>query len=120
MEELLLEHILNLEKRLMNYDYKELHELLADDFLEFGSSGISYDKKAQLDAAKAINMNKPIQFTVTDFKIKLLATDVILATYRTLRHNDSKYVLRSSIWKKNNSKWQMIFHQGTPQNDTIT
>lgn len=108
---LLLEHILNLEKRLMNYDYKELHELLADDFLEFGSSGNSYDKKAQLDAAKTINMNKPIQFTVTDFKIKLLASDVILATYRTLRHNDSKYALRSSIWKKNNSKWQMIFHQ---------
>ena len=111
---LLVEHILNLEKRLMNYDYKEFNELLADDFLEYGSSGNSYDKKAQLDAVKGINKNSLIKFTVTDFKIKLLATDVLLATYQTFRHNDSKYALRSSIWKKNEGKWQMIFHQGTP------
>ncbi|MCJ7841013.1 DUF4440 domain-containing protein [Lederbergia sp. NSJ-179] len=111
---LLVEHILNLEKRLMNYDYKEFDELLADDFLEFGSSGNSYDKKAQLDAVKGINTNNSISFTVTDFKIKLLATDVLLSTYQTFRHNDSKYALRSSIWKKNEGKWQMIFHQGTP------
>lgn len=111
---LLLEHILNLEERLMNYDYKELDELLADDFIEFGSSGKSYDKKAQLDAVKGTNTSNSIQFSVTDFKIKLLASDVLLTTYKTFRHNDSKYALRSSIWKKNEVKWQMIFHQGTP------
>lgn len=113
-DSILVEHILNLEKRLMNYEYKEFDELLADDFLEFGSSGNSYDKKAQLDAVKETNTNNSIQFTVTDFKIKLLASDVVLATYQTFRHNDSKYALRSSIWKKNYGKWQMIFHQGTP------
>lgn len=37
---LLKEHILHLEKRLMTYDYKELNDLLANDFLEFGSSGV--------------------------------------------------------------------------------
>ena len=41
----------------MNYEYKEFDELLADDFLEFGSSGNSYDKKAQLDAVKETNTN---------------------------------------------------------------
>ena len=35
---LLVEQILNLEKRLMTYDYKELEKLLADYFIEFGSS----------------------------------------------------------------------------------
>ncbi len=44
----------------------------------------------------------------------MLASDVLLATYQTFRHNDSKYALRSSIWKKNQGEWQMIFHQGTP------
>lgn len=111
---LLAEHILNLEKRLMNYKYKDFDELLADDFIEFGSSGNSYDKKAQIDAVIGINTNKSIKFTVTDFKIKLLASDVLLATYQTFRHSDSKYALRSSIWKKKQSEWQMIFHQGTP------
>ncbi|MCC3357064.1 DUF4440 domain-containing protein [Bacillus sp. REN16] len=111
---LLVEHILNLEKRLMNYKYKDFEELLTDDFLEFGSSGKSYDKNAQLNAVKEINTNNSIKYTVTDFKIKLLAPDVLLATYRSFRHNDSKYALRSSIWKKDQGKWQMSFHQGTP------
>ncbi|WP_226528760.1 DUF4440 domain-containing protein [Metabacillus niabensis] len=111
---LLKEHILHLEKRLMSYDYKELEELLADDFLEFGSSGNSYDKISQLDAVRnRTTTNNSIQFTVVDFNIKLLSSAVLLATYRTFRHNDSKLALRSSIWKLNEGKWQMIFHQGT-------
>jgi len=110
---LLLEHILNLEMRLMNYNYQELDELLADDFLEFGSSGNSYDKKAIIDSVKRFNTSNSIQLSVTNFKIKLLASDVLLATYKTFRYNDSKYALRSSIWKKNEVSWQMIFHQGT-------
>lgn len=113
-DSLLVEHILNLEMRLMNYNHEELDELLADEFLEFGSSGKSYDKKAQLDAVKGINRSNSIQLSVTDFKIKLLASDVLLATYKTFRYNDSKYTLRSSIWKDNEVNWQMIFHQGTP------
>lgn len=111
---LLKEHILHLEKRLMSYNYKDLDELLADDFLEFGSSGNLYDKKALLDTVKRTTINHSIQFIVTDFNIKLLAPDVVLATYRTYRHYDSKFALRSSIWKCKDEKWKMLFHQGTP------
>lgn len=98
----------------MNHEYKDFYELLADDFLEFGSSGNSFDKKAQLYVVKEINANNLMKFTVIDFKIKMLASDVLLATYQTFRHNDSKYALRSSIWKNNQGKWLMIFYQGTP------
>lgn len=108
------EHILLLEKQLMTYDYKELNEHLANDFLEYGSSGNIFDKKAQLDAVRDDEaVTNSISYTVTDFNIKLLASDIVLATYRSLRHHDSKLVLRSSIWKRNDGKWQMIFHQGT-------
>ncbi|WP_078410434.1 nuclear transport factor 2 family protein [Priestia abyssalis] len=79
------EHILHLEKQLMSYDYKELDEHLAYDFLEFGSSGNTYSKKAQLDAVRNIATTSSIRFTVTDFNIKLLAPDVLFATYRTFR-----------------------------------
>ena len=107
MEHLLLaEHILNLEKRLMNYKYKDFDELLADDFIEFSSSWSLYDKKAQIDTVKGINTNKTLKFTVTDFKIKLLTSDVLLATYQTYRHSDIKYALRSSILKK--TRWIAI------------
>jgi hypothetical protein len=71
-------------------------------------------KKAQLYAvSNRTTTNNSIQFTVTDFNIKLLASDVLLATYRTYRQSDSKFSLRSSIWKFNEDKWQMKFHQGT-------
>jgi hypothetical protein len=108
------EHIFNLEKILMTYDYKDLNDLLADDFLEFGSSGRSYNKKAMLDAVLHGTTINSIRLTVTDFNIKLLSLDVVLATYRTFTHNDSKLALRCSIWKLNEGKWRMVFHQGTP------
>jgi len=109
------EQILYLEKQLMTYSYNELNEHLADDFLEYGSSGNIFDKSVQLDAVRNDKtVTNSIQYTVTDFNIKLLASDVVLATYRSLRHNDSNLVLRSSIWKNIQGKWQMIFHQGTP------
>lgn len=116
MEHLSLEEqILYLEKQLMTYDYNELNEYLADDFIEYGSSGNIFDKSAQLDAVRDDKtVTHSIKYTVTDFNIKLLAEDLVLATYRSLRHNDRKLVLRSSIWKKVLGKWQMIFHQGTP------
>jgi hypothetical protein len=53
-----------------------------------------------------------------DFQIKQLAADVVLATYKVVKHGETreakKYSLRSSIWKINDDKWQMVFHQGTP------
>ncbi|WP_199621329.1 nuclear transport factor 2 family protein [Paenibacillus alkalitolerans] len=106
------EHILYLEKCVMQYDVERMNDLLADDFYEIGSSGNTYTKQDQLDAAASTQT--PIKYTVTDFKIKELAPDVVMATYRTLRHHDMKYALRCSIWKKNSNKWQMLFHQGTP------
>jgi hypothetical protein len=45
---LLEEHILHLEKRLMTYDFNELNDLLANDFLELGSSGNTYEKSTAL------------------------------------------------------------------------
>jgi hypothetical protein len=89
------EHILNLEKRLMTYDCKDINDLLADDFLEFGSTGKSINKKTMLDAVLQGTTINSIRYTVTDFNIKLLSTDILLATYRTFRHNDSKLALRS-------------------------
>lgn len=114
MDSVMLEkHILHLEEQVMQYDVQKIAMLLADDFLEIGSSGNSYTKQNQLDAA-SIGINASIKHTVTDFKIKELSTDLVLATYQTFRHHDSKRALRSSIWRKNTDTWQMVFHQGTP------
>lgn len=94
---------------------KEIDALLADDFIEYGSSGRIYNKKIELDEMpKAPN----VQTTITDFEVKLLADGVALATYCAVRHGNEgeelRYSLRSSIWRLHKGKWQVVFHQGTP------
>lgn len=107
-------HLYSLDVRLLHSDVrkseKELNELLADDFMEFGSSGRVFDKKDILDRLPG---EKDPEMTLTDFEARLLAENVVLTTYRVLNRQNMKYSLRSSIWKLNEGKWQMTFHQGT-------
>lgn len=85
---------------------EQLNKLIADDFLEFGSSGRVYNKQA------CIRLNdSPRKFSVSDFNIKELSKDVMLATYNTIE--DGTVSLRSSIWKRYGDEWQLTFHQGT-------
>jgi hypothetical protein len=47
----------------------------------------------------------------------VISADAVLLTYRTERLADGKpprHVLRSSIWKRTDAGWKMLFHQGTP------
>ncbi len=85
---------------------EQLNQLIADDFLEFGSSGRVYNKQ---DCIKSDD--SPRKFSVSNFSIKELAKDVMLATYNTIE--DGAVSLRSSIWKRYGDEWQMTFHQGT-------
>lgn len=96
---------------------KELDLLLADDFFEFGSSGEIYDKKAILERLPKDTEVLPVEFVVSDFQIKLMGENFILATFKTNKISpDTSHIiaLRTSIWRKTNGNWQMIFHQGTP------
>ena len=91
----------------------ELFELLADDFIEFGRSGNVYDKQVVIGR---IQKEETARMTLSDFKIVILAADIILATYRAAKteaDGQKSYSLRSSIWRKTGDKWQMFFHQGT-------
>ncbi len=85
---------------------EQLNKLIADDFLEFGSSGKVYNKQ---DCIKPDETSR--KFVVSDFKIKELSKDVTLATYKTTE--DGIASLRSSIWQRYGDEWKMIFHQGT-------
>jgi hypothetical protein len=87
---------------------EKLNELLADNFMEFGSSGEVYNKNTVI---QSLLLDNPQIFTIEDFAITELSDNAILATYKSLV--SSKYYLRSSIWKFNGIAWQMVFHQGT-------
>ncbi|MEH2261660.1 nuclear transport factor 2 family protein [Nostoc sp.] len=109
-----------LEERLLQPDVrksaKDVMDLLADEFIEFGSSGRVFNKQQIIDSLQ----NEPIapvtQRSITEFKTFVLATGVILVTYHIVRHLSGEqpvHSLRSSIWKFNNARWKIIFHQGT-------
>jgi hypothetical protein len=89
----------------------ELDKLLADNFFEYGSSGQVHYKQDVLNTLPTENIRK---FEVDDLKVQELSDTVILVTYKTVEKGIT--CLRSSIWKKHNTRWQMIFHQGTKVN----
>lgn len=88
-----------------------LTELLADEFVEFGSSGRIYTKS---DLVAVLQAESPAAQTTSDFKVTFLAPDVALLTYKILRHcQPAVQTLRSSVWRRAKGNWQMVFHQAT-------
>jgi hypothetical protein len=51
---------------------------------------------------------------LSDFEIHQLSGEIVLTTYRIFNEEKMQHSLRSSIWKFEDTKWRMIFHQGTP------
>jgi hypothetical protein len=88
--------------------------LLADDFVEFGSSGRTYDKKQVLFA---LRKQIPGRLTIEEFRVREISPAAALVTYRaraeSADHKTEKSSLRSSLWVRRGSEWQRIFHQGT-------
>lgn len=113
--ETIRKHETDLLKTQVRASRSQLDKLIADNFIEFGSSGNIYDKKMILDDLP--EERAEIRYKLTDFKIEKLGKEVVLATYRLKKASaDEKKMtpsLRSSIWKKTDGQWQMMFHQGT-------
>jgi len=92
----------------------QVESLLAEDFLEFGSSGRVWTRDEIFDLPAA---ETSLRFTIEDFESVLLSEDVALVTYRAVRTDaqsgDRIASLRSSIWINNSGTWRLRFHQGT-------
>ena len=111
-EEIVKEQELLLLKPEIRKSAADLDRLLADDFLEFGSSGNIYNKKDTLEMLPGLGTI----YEASDLKAKILSEDIIQTTFRTTQtktNGQTSMSLRSSIWKKIDGSWQMIFHQGT-------
>lgn len=96
--------------------FEKLSKLLSDDFAEYGSSGLIYDKKITLEK---LPKSKPLNYRLYDFEIFIISDQIVQTRFKTDRINadgTQTIALRSSLWKKNNGNWQMFFHQGTPTN----
>ena len=116
----LQEEIRSLEERLLSPAVRgsadELSTLLADDFLEFGKSGRSFGKQSVIESLT--RGESTVTYSLEDFAVRELCIGVALATYHfSALANSGELIrasLRSSIWVFRDSRWQMLFHQGTP------
>jgi hypothetical protein len=111
----------NLEQKLHRPEIRRSPDavcaLLADEFIEFGSSGTVYDKASIIEALS----EEPVAAAalipeVHHFAVQSIASDAVLVTYQSSRYLDGtakRVTLRSSIWKLIDGRWQMLFHQGT-------
>jgi hypothetical protein len=117
-----IDTIRELEARLLRPEVRrypeELSRLLADDFVEFGSSGHVYDKQSII---QALQQGPGARYTLQDLQVKPLGPGVVLATYvvarSTARERTAARSLRSSIWGRREGGWQIVFHQGTLADD---
>lgn len=102
---------------------KTVASLLADEFVEFGSSGAVYNKRTVIDALSKehLDENQPVR-SAHDFLAQKLSDGLVHVTYRSVRKfpdtGREQSALRSSIWKFIDGRWQMMFHQGTPTQTT--
>lgn len=95
---------------------KRLDELLDPGFREFGRSGAAYERADIFELLS--NEIPPAKVHAQGFTAFELAPSVVLLTYQSahVSHAGSveRHTNRSSIWRFNDSRWQMVFHQGTP------
>jgi len=92
-----------------------LCKLIDDEFIEIGSSSQIHDKA---EVIRWLSSADQSERNGIQFKAKQLSDDVILLTYisciKENHSSETKQALRSSIWRRTQDGWQMVFHQGTP------
>lgn len=78
------EIIFELENKLQQPDIRrsvdQLNDLISEDFIEFGSSGLVYTKQ---DVLSNLPASPEIKFVMTDFKINILSIDIVQSTFKT-------------------------------------
>ena len=113
----LKEHLYDLETTLLKGEVRKseklLNELLADDFVEYSSTGEIYDKENIL---KRLPSEDDPGIIMRNFEIKYLSPTSVLTTFKIFIESKQQHSLRSSVWTYNDKKWQMTFHQGTVTN----
>jgi len=119
-------HLSMLEQSLLDpetrTDRARVADLLADDFVEFGSSGRVWTKATTIAELAVESPGSSPTRTVTDLRVRLLAEEAALVTYAVSRQTPGEAeikTLRSSVWTREGGKWRMLFHQGTQRKSGV-
>src|SRR5690606_5959943 len=95
----------SLYRPLTRFDPEYMEELLAPDFIEFGSSGRIWTR-GQIIRTSPVRI--AARFPLPDFGVHLLTPDVALVTYRSETGVDFKEAVnRASIWRRTHGGWRL-------------
>ncbi len=103
----------SLWRRETRFDRAYMERLLAEEFIEIGRSGRVYSRSAILAVTdQPIEAKLPLPGLV----VREISKDVLQVTYnsRVVCNGEVEKGRRSSLWRKAQRGWVMVFHQGTP------
>ena len=113
----LTQTLLNLETRLMDPEVRRngrAADMIADDFVEFGGNGRTYNKS---DALAMMRHHAPRIFALEEFNVsRNRAPDCLSDQNQSIDGGLGRLSVRSSIWVQREGKWQVTFHQATMLN----
>ena len=91
----------------------DFERMTEESFWEVGASGRRYSREFVLDELeKRHAVPHSDGWETSDFRCQKLAEDLYLLTY-TLLQDKTRLTRRSTIWRRTDGDWKIVFHQGT-------
>ncbi|NVD72669.1 DUF4440 domain-containing protein [Duganella sp. BJB488] len=91
---------------------EDLLNMTADDFWEIGASGAVYDREFVIETLlERYQSPEPDDLVCSDFTIRQLARGLYQLNY--VLQQPGRRTRRTTLWRKTNEAWQIVFHQGT-------
>ncbi|WP_395947025.1 DUF4440 domain-containing protein [Caedibacter taeniospiralis] len=93
---------------------QDIENQMCDEFWEVGASGNVYTKQDVIDTLLKRYSEPEYQdiWEAKDFTLTQIAADNYLLTY-VLIQNTTRVTRRSTIWRRVNDAWKILYHQGT-------
>lgn len=93
---------------------EDIENQICDEFWEVGASGNVYTKQDVIETLLERYNNPDYQdiWGVKDFELTKIATDNYLTSY-ILIQDKTRVTRRSTLWRRVNGDWKILYHQGT-------
>ncbi len=93
---------------------QDIENQICDEFWEVGASGNVYTKQDVIETLLERYQNPDYQdiWEAKDFALTKIAPDNYLLTY-ILIQDSTRVTRRSTLWRKVNGDWKILYHQGT-------
>ena len=91
----------------------DFERMTADEFWEIGASGKIYTRAFVLDLLEERHA-EPHEDTLeaNNFRVQQLAPGLYLLSYDLLQDH-TRRTRRTTIWRRDDEQWRIVFHQGT-------